>query len=729
MSYRKFFQKNNFLGGEASPLLHGRSDLVQYQLGCEKMRNFIVLKGGGATRRPGTRYFARTGVSGQSGFNSAARIFEFTIGNSESYIVEVSSDGVTTSWKIVANSSTPATADTLNVTDLSGNPGFFTVAELFEFQIATIGANTYIVHPNSKPIVLSRITSSNFDLNFMDGATGTLIGASDRGTRVPYLPVANGTSTTITPSAVSGTGITLTASANIFVSGHVGSWFYVNGGYVLITGFGGVTTLTGDVIGSNLTGTGADSAWRESSWSDYRGWPRAIGVYNQRLVMGGTEFYPDTLWFSQVADYAQMWANASTGVSDPKEIPLASDQFNSIQWISGGKKLAIGTSRSEWIGKLEVTSAGELDQEFKQETNHGSAYVQAARVGYTVNFAQRGQKNVRELAFNFDSDSYVATDVNIFSSHIASEFDGDEIKQFAWQESPFQCLWVTTGNGKLYGFTRDRQQQVAAWHSHVIGGTAPYGYFDVVVDSVAVVSAPDGTYDRVYMVVQRSINGSTTRSLEWMDRFRENQETIDPGTSITNALNYLDSLKVFTSGGSTSSITGQTHLSSDTAYVIAVNTADYGTDTIVYSGELSVDGSGNITLPNSLKCNIAFVGLHASARINTLPQDGTEGPPVYPGSIRRTDKIYIRLNDTFGLKIGTARSQKDYGVEETPESDFYQLPFWTDQTSGIQSTFTGIKTTEPPSEYDQENGIGLLMTEPWPCTILSVNSRIVVNEV
>jgi len=48
--------QNNFLAGELSPKLEGRSDLPAYQNGCRTMENFLPMKNGGFRRRPGTYY-------------------------------------------------------------------------------------------------------------------------------------------------------------------------------------------------------------------------------------------------------------------------------------------------------------------------------------------------------------------------------------------------------------------------------------------------------------------------------------------------------------------------------------------------------------------------------------------------------------------------------------------------------------------------------------------------
>src|SRR3990167_5575752 len=53
----------NFSKGELSPNLEGRPDLAAYFEGCQTLENWLLLRQGGITRRPGTRFVAQIGRS------------------------------------------------------------------------------------------------------------------------------------------------------------------------------------------------------------------------------------------------------------------------------------------------------------------------------------------------------------------------------------------------------------------------------------------------------------------------------------------------------------------------------------------------------------------------------------------------------------------------------------------------------------------------------------------
>lgn len=84
---RKRQVSRTFTGGELSPLLHGRIDLVPYRNGLSLCKNFVTLPQGPAKFRPGTefhQYAAR-------GFESA-RLFPFVFSDEQAYWIEIDLD-------------------------------------------------------------------------------------------------------------------------------------------------------------------------------------------------------------------------------------------------------------------------------------------------------------------------------------------------------------------------------------------------------------------------------------------------------------------------------------------------------------------------------------------------------------------------------------------------------------------------------------------------------------
>lgn len=724
---RKVVQKTSFLGGEAGPKLEGRSDLAQFQLGGSRIQNFIVDRSGAAARRPGSVYVKNT-LNDQP-----ARLLDFVLSyddGSEVYVVELTlATSTTMAFRVIRASDNQVFTPT-------GSP--FTVENninLNEIQYAQIGDAMFIVHKGCQPIVLQRTsTSPAFTIsNYIGFSTGS----RPEYFSMPYRDI-NVSSMTMTPSATTGS-ITLTASSAFFQSGMINTYMYLeesgggDGGFVKITGVTNSTTASATVL-DNLVNTTATTIWAEGAWSSYRGWPRTVTFYNQRTVFGGNTSQPDTFWASETSDYYQMslfGAGHTAVVSDPQNFTLASQRLNQIRWMVGGKKLTIGTSSSEWVGVF-VEDGTALRVEFNEETSHGSAYIQPKKSAYTVPFVQRSKKMLREMVFDFNSDSYVATDLNLFASHIGTPYgrfdtsNGVSILQLAFQEGPFNILWAIDTVGRLYGLTRDKQQQVASWHSHVIGGKvsefiltgltgADYPAF---VTSICVVPSSDGSNDRLWMVVRRDIDGNNKYYVEYLDDYRSHPY-VSAGTTGDIKV-HLDCMSIQTGAASTA-WGSLSRFAGEDVYVVASN----ATGAIVQDGLLTVDGSGNITLPVAATTVVA--GLHANAEIRPLPFEGGDAPEIKMRALKRIEQLAIRMFQTWGLKIGRDRILRKTG-NEVNSTDFDPIVF-DSATLPTIPTYTGIKEVSVPGDHAVDTSFALVMDKPWPCTILSLSARVTFDEV
>ncbi|HIF06101.1 MAG TPA: hypothetical protein EYQ64_03890 [Gemmatimonadetes bacterium] len=85
------------------------------------------------------------------------------------------------------------------------------------------------------------------------------------------------------------------------------------------------------------------------------------------------------------------------------------------------------------------------------------------------------------------------------------------ITRLAFQQEPNRLLWATLATGNLVCFTYERSQQVTAWHRHTLGGT------DAKVESIAVIPHPSGDQDQLWLIVSRTIGGTTKRFVKVME--------------------------------------------------------------------------------------------------------------------------------------------------------------------------------------------------------------------
>jgi len=730
-------QLSNFTAGELSPRLDGRNDLAKYSAGCATVENMVIYPHGAAARRPGTQY-----VSSVKTPANKTRLIPFEFSTTQTYILELGNQYIRfykDNGQILS----------------SGSPyeisSPYLTAEIFDIKFAQSADVMYITHPNHKTRKLSRTGHTSWTLTEVDFVNG------------PYLDT-NSSTTTITASAHTvGTGRTFTASANIFVSTDVGRLVRFRDGYAEITGFTSATVVTVEILKDTGSASGSTD-WSLGAFSSTTGHPSCVSFFEQRLVFAATLNNPQTVYFSKSGDYENMDANIGGTVADDDAIiyTIASNQVNAIRFMAAGRTLIIGTAG----GEFTVSGGGDNDAVtptnilIKKQSNHGAANTDAIAVANATLFLQRAKRKIRELAYNFDVDGYTAPDLTILAEHITE----GGIVEMAYQEEPLAIIWCVRNDGELIALTYQREQEVVAWHRHIFGGV--FGSSKAVCESVAVIPTEDSEYE-LYMIIKRTINGATTRYVEYLNTFNFDQTDNTSFNFLDSQLNYSGATSTlngdisnsantvivasgtdFTSSGkikiggeiitytgkSTNNLTGCTrgtesttaaaHTSGDTVKQVVnslagLNHLEGQTVSILADGATHPDktvSSNAVTLDrfaNSVKIGLGYTSILKTMRIDAGSQNGT--------SQAKTKRIYEV----------TARLYESVGVEVGPDlNNMERVPFRKSSDPMDQGIppFTGDKEVEFRGNYDTDGFMIVRQTQPLPLTILSLYPRLVTND-
>jgi hypothetical protein len=746
-------QLTNFTGGELSPRLDGRNDLTKYAAGCKTLENFVVYPHGAAARRPGTTFVAEVANSANktrlipfefsttqtymlefsnlkmrvykdrgsvlegdktiSAITKANPAVVTATGHGYSNGDEVVISGVVGMTEVngkrflVANKAT----NTFELTDKDGtninsstfttytsggvsNKVFeittpYTTAQLFDLKFAQSADVMYITHPEHEVEKLSRTAHTAWTLTDVDFTNG------------PYMD-ANITTTTLNPgSHTVGTGVAVVASAvtginsgSGFLSTDVGRLLQFGTGYGKITAVADTLNITITII-EDLGSATASANWSLGSFSDTTGHPSCVTFFEQRLVFAGTTSQPQTIFFSKSGDYENMDANIGGTVADDDAIiyTIASNQVNAIRFMTATRTLIIGTAGGEF-----TVSGGGTDNAItptniliKKQSNHGAANVDAIAVGNATLFLQRAKRKIRELAYNFDVDGYIAPDMTILAEHISE----GGLTQMAYQQEPNQIIYAVRGDGELIGLTYQREQQVTAWHRHIFGGV--FGSGNAVCESVAVIPTDDTEYE-VYVIVKRTINGATRRFVEYINNF-------DFTETDNTTFNFLDSALAY-SGSAVTTISGLDHLEGQTVSVLA-NGATHP-DKTVSSGSITLDRSST-----NVKVGLSYSSILQTMRLDAGSQNGTS-----QGKTKRIYEITIRLYESVGVEVGESLDNME------------RIPFRTSSDPMDQGIppFTGDKAVEFRGNYDTDGFIFVRQTQPLPLTILSLYPELQTND-
>ena len=128
----------------------------------------------------------------------------------------------------------------------------------------------------------------------------------------------------------------------------------------------------------------------------------------------------------------------------------------------------------------------------------------------------------------------------------------------ALQQEPDNVVWCVLENGKFVGMTYRREENVIAWHEHLIGGSFGSDSFGHVESVATIPGALDE--DQTYLIVKRTIGGATKRYIEYFNFF-------DFGDNILDAY-FVDSGLTY-SGSAATTISGLDHLEGQTVRIVA----------------------------------------------------------------------------------------------------------------------------------------------------------------
>lgn len=646
--------------------MEGRVDFDKYKQALKTCLNHIPLVQGGVTRRPGTIFAAEVK-------NSAAytRLVKFEFSVSQAYVLEFGNLYV----RIYRNHGR-----------LENPPGTpieivtpYLVADIPNLSFTQSADVLYIAHPGYQPATISRASALVWNyavIAFTDG---------------PYLNT-NLTATTLTLGATVVGVTTLVASTSIFSATDVGRPMRIqvagnNWSWGTIASFVDAQNVTINMIQPSGSVT-ATTTWRFGMWSTTTGYPACVTFYQDRLAWGGCTVNAESIQLSVTGNYTshQPTAYDTTGTvidSHAMNITLSSNDVQNVCWMSGDASgLLAGTTSGEWAvapsslgGALTPTNLSAV-----QMTAYGSAAIRAVKVGYTTLMVQRSKRKIRELTYVYYENKYHAPDMTVLAQHITL----GGVTEIAYQQEPNSILWAVRADGVLLGFTYEREQNVMGWHRHQLGGSG-------IVESIAVIPAPDGLRDELWMVVRRTINGSTKRYVEYMTKMWERGDDQTTAVYFDAALQY--------SGVATTTVTGAAHLANEVVSVLADGSKH---------PDCTVSAGGNVTLTRSATKVTLGKPYNSDGQTLRLEAGGANG--TSQGKTQRTNRVNFRLYDSLGISVGPDFSSlSPRTVRRT-----------SDDLGAAVPVYTGDDTDTWDGDYTLENLVCWRFSDGFPGTLLAI---------
>ena len=654
---------SSFTAGEISPRLEGRIGIEKYREGLAEMVNMVVMPHGGVTRRPGTEFLGE--VKDSSVKN---RLIPFQFKTSDTYILEFGDQ----TMRVYRNGLQILNGAAKTITGITqADPGVVTSASHGfsngdEVYVSGVVGMTEL---NGRNYLVANATTNTFTLQDLFGndidTTGFTAYAS-AGEAEEIYEIA-------TPYA----------EADLFALNYVQS---ADTMYIVHPSYD-IRVLTRAANNNLSFATASITGSPSPALSGANNRPSVVTFFEQRLVFANTNNNPQTLWFSKNGDYL----NFTVGTADDDALiyTIASNDVNAIRYMSSTRVLTVGTSGGEYV--VTATSDGPVTPTttlIRKYSNYGTAPTQPVQVADVTLFLQRGARKVREFRYigDVNASAYQAPDMTILAEHITQ----GGITQFAYQHEPDSVIWAVRADGTLLGMTYRREEEVVAWHKHVIGGEFSGG--QAVVESIATLPTDTGE-DELYMIVKRTINGATKRYIELMKPF-------DFASDTRNAF-FVDSGLAY-SGSSTSSLSGLFHLEDEEVQVLA-NGATHPDVTVA---------SGSVAL--TFAATTAAVGYSYTSSMQTMRLEAGSADGTSQGKPKRIHGITMRIYETVGIEVGSNASNAD------------RIPFRDSSMAMDQAVplFTGDKDIEFPGGYDNDDRIFVRQDQPLPMTVLALFPRL-----
>lgn len=591
--------KTNFTAGEISPRLMGRVDIARYANGAKVIENGVVVVQGGVMRRPGTRFAAAAKYG-----DKKSRLIPYIFNRSQAYVLEFGEGYM----RIFQNGKQVVNPD--NTPYEIASP--YTVGMLPDVNYVQGADTMFLVHEQVAPQRLQRRGQTDWVLEPAPFEVE------------PFDEIRDTPQKWCKPSAKQyvGSDITLTLSDSEppensdgtltgegWVAEDVGSYVRINDGLVLISSVSSPQKADG-IIRTILSATQAASpgAWtrEDSVWGGDMGYPGAVTLYQQRLVLAGSPRFPQGIWFSETGVYLSF----ELGTEDDKAISftLSSDQLNPIVHLAQMNTLIALT----YGGEFTITAGNEsaitpTNISVKNPSPYGCNNMRPLRVGTEIMFVQRAGRKLYSAAYDPDSFvAYTATDTTILAEHITTS----GVNDMAYQQQPDPFVWMTRNDGAMISMAIDRVQDVIAWTRHSSDGA---------FESVACI--PSEVEDVVYVLARREVNGQTVRYVEVLDSTLRTDAAVT-GSSEEGATTWA----------------GLSHLEGKTVDVVADGS-------VMPQATVS---DGQITLTR--KANAIEVGLHYETTIETLTPEVATSEGTTQNAKKRTSEVTMRFLDTTGAE-------------------------------------------------------------------------------
>lgn len=245
--------------------------------------------------------------------------------------------------------------------------------------------------------------------------------------------------------------------------------------------------------------------------------PGVPGFIQERLALAAQPQAVQTFNLSQPNSFFNF--NTSFPVEDDDAIQgsIISSELNDIRSLTSVPTgLLALTGKAGWLinGGAGISTQSPITPSSitaQPQAFNGANDLDPLKVNMDVLYATNKGCYVRDLTYNLYAQIFTGNDISVLSNHL---FFGFYLTQWCWSEEPFKTVWAVRNDGQLLSLAYVKDQDMIGWAHHDTNGQFKS------VCSVIETTAAGNIVDAVYVIVERTINGSVVQNVERMaDRY------------------------------------------------------------------------------------------------------------------------------------------------------------------------------------------------------------------
>lgn len=285
--------------------------------------------------------------------------------------------------------------------------------------------------------------------------------------------------------------------------------------------------------------------------------PRAVGLFEQRLFFAGTDNKPQTVFGSRLNVLRNFNQRTFFTSDDTIEAELSSLKRELMHHMLPTKKLLVFSEASVQTFDHGANSdaLSPVNIAFRHQSFNGvNPSLIPLPIEDDVVYGHLYGKNIFSLRFAIELGGFqTAGDLTLLAQHL---FLDRTVVSWAYQDKPRSVIWVVMSDGALLSLTYLPEQEIFAWTRH-----ETEGFYEFVATVRGTVE------DDVYFSVRRTVDGSTHRFIEAFE-LRE-FDSIDDAFFVDSGLSRNDptTIETIAISGSAITITATAHPFSDDDFV------------------------------------------------------------------------------------------------------------------------------------------------------------------